>query len=408
MFGVVIMKNKYVLTTLTVIFGVAAMFLFTKVFSGSEDSKVLKVGFIYNADRATAYTINFFRAQTELEDVFGERVQVFAKYNVGESGEPCEKAIENLVAEGCRLIFAVSYGHGEAVKEAAERHPEIQFCHATGDLADKEPILPNYHTFMGTIHEGRYVCGIIAGMKLSELISKGKIKRNQAKVGYVGAFSYAEVISGYTAFFLGVRSIVPDAEMVVRYTNTWSNHVIEKKTAEELINEGCVIISQHSDTAGPAIACEEASVKRGRTVFHVGYNQSMTDVAPTTSLVSCRIDWNPYILGAAKAVLSGKSIEKVVKSPYKNNDAAAGFDRGWIEIVGLNRHILAPGTEEALEKTVRLFKGGNITVFQGNYWGVNPFDENDVWDLRKPFIECETRSAPGFCYVLKDVITVEE
>ena len=402
------MKNKYVLTALTVIFGVAVMFLFTKVFSADEDSKILKIGFVYNADRATAYTINFFRAQTELEDAFGDRVQVFAKYNVGESGGPCEKAIEDLAGEGCRLIFAVSYGHGETVKKKAAKYPEIQFCHATGDLADQEPVLPNYHTFMGTIHEGRYVCGIIAGMKLAELISKDKIKRNQAKVGYVGAFSYAEVISGYTAFFLGVRSIVPEAEMFVRYTNTWSNHVIEKKTAEELINEGCVIISQHSDTAGPAIACEEASVKRGKTVFHVGYNQSMTDVAPTTSLVSSRIDWNPYILGAAKAVLSGKSIEKVVKSPYKNNDAAAGFDRGWIEIVGLNRHILAPGTEEALEKTVRLFKGGNITVFQGNYWGVNPFDENDVWDLQKPFIECEKRSAPGFCYVLKDVITVEE
>ena len=239
-----------------------------------------------------------------------------------------------------------------------------------------------------------------------ELIASGKIKRSQAKVGYVGAFSYAEVISGYTAFFLGVRSIVPEAEMIVRYTNTWSNHVIEKKTAEKLIDEGCVIISQHSDTEGPAIACEEASVKRGKVVFSVGYNQSMTDVAPTTSLVSSRINWSPYILGATEAVLKGKKIESVVKSPYKTTDSAAGFDRGWIEIVGLNTHILADGTTTEMEKTIKQFKNGSLTVFKGNFVGVNPFDESDVWDLRTPFIECEKRSAPSFCYVLGDVIEV--
>lgn len=402
------MSNKYILTTLTAIFGVTMMFLFTKVFSGGEDSKLLKIGFIYNADTATAYTINFSRAQTELEDLFGDRIQVFAKYNIGESGGPCDKAIEDFVAKGCRLIFAVSYGHGESVKKMAEKYPAVHFCHATGDLADKEPVLPNYHTFMGTIHEGRYVCGIIAGLKLQELIAKGKIKRTQAKIGYVAAYSFAEVISGYTAFFLGVSSIVPEAQMIVRYTYTWSNHVIEKKTAEQLINEGCVIISQHSDTAGPAIACEEASVKRGKTVFHVGYNQSMTDVAPTTSLVSCRIDWSPYVTAATKAVLAGKNIEKTVKSPYKNNDASAGFNSGWIEIVGMNRHILAEGTAETVEKIIKQFKNGNITVFQGNYMGINPIDENNTWDLRKPFIECENRSAPSFDYVLRDVITVEE
>ena len=401
------MNNRYVLTILTVVVGVILMYFMTSWLSGGKKDEVLKVGFIYNSDMATAYSINFARAKTDLENEFGDRIQIFQKYNISETGEACEKAIEDLVGEGCRMIVAISYGHGSATKKMAEKYPSVEFCHATGDLADVEPVLPNYHTFMGTIHEGRYVCGIIAGMKLNELIASGKLKRNRAKVGYVGAFSYAEVISGYTAFFLGVRSVVPEAEMLVRYTETWSNHVIEKKTAEKLIDEGCVIISQHSDTSGPAIACEEASIKKGKTVFHVGYNQSMTDVAPTTSLVSCRIDWSPYILAAARAVMSGKKIERVVKSPYKTCDASAGFDKGWIEIVGLNRHILAPGTEEEIQKTIRLLKNDNITVFKGNYIGVNPFDEKDTWDLRKPFPECEKRSAPSFSYVLKDVITVE-
>lgn len=399
------MCNKYCWTTITTLFCILAMFAVKKLYSKDETSHVVKVGFLYNADTATAYTNNFARTQTELENYFGDRIKIYAKYNLGENEAECGQAIEYFISEGCQLIFAVSYGHGSIMKKMAEKYPDVHFCHATGDLASTEPVLPNYHAFMGRIHEGRYVCGIIAGMKIQELILQGKIKRSEVKIGYVGAFSYAEVISGYTAFFLGVRSIIPEAQMIVHYTGTWSNHVIEKKCAERLIDEGCVIISQHSDTAGPAIACEEASVKHGKTVFHVGYNQSMIDVAPTTSLVSCRINWTPYMQGAVQAVLDGKSIEKTVKSPYKGTDAAAGFDRNWIEIIGINRLILAEGTLEAAEKIENQFKRDGISVFQGNYTGVNPFDANDVWDLRNPFIECEKRSAPAFCYVLRDVIS---
>jgi basic membrane protein A len=131
----------------------------------------------------------------------------------------------------------------------------------------------------------------------------------------------------------------------------------------------------------------------------------MIDVAPTTSLVSCRINWTPYMTGAVQALLEGKKIEKVVKSPYRGTDAAAGFNRDWIEIIGINRLILAEGTMEAVEKAVNQFKSGSFTVFKGNYSGVNPFDPDDVWDLRNAYIECEKRSAPSFCYILRDVIT---
>ncbi|MBQ4379298.1 MAG: BMP family ABC transporter substrate-binding protein [Treponema sp.] len=403
------MRNRYFLTIITVIFGITAMFFATEFFSRKRQSESIKVGFMYLGDTATAYTNNFFRSQTELKDAFGDKVQIYSKYNINEGNpQSCETALQDLVDKGCKIIFTTSYGYGAVTKSMAKKHPEVQFCHATGYYDDYETPVPNYHTFMGRIHEGRYVSGIIAGMKLNELITNGKIKRNRAKAGYVGAFAYPEVISGYTAFFLGVRSIVPEAEMVVRYTNTWSNHILEKKCAEKLIDEGCVIISQHSDTSGPAIACEEASIKHHKTVFHIGYNQSMTDVAPTTSLASTRINWSPYIFGATEAVLKGKKIEAVVKSDYKTADSAKGFDKGWIEIAGLNRHILSPGTEEEIEKAIRQLKNNNLTVFKGNYTGVNPFDENDTWDLRTPFLECEKRSAPSFCYVLKDVITIEE
>ena len=399
------MSNKYVWTILTSAFCILIMFMSARIYAKKETKQTLKVGFIYNADTATAYTNNFSRTQTELEDYFGDRIKTYAKYNLGENEDECGQAIEYFIGQGCQLIFAVSYGHGPIMKKMAEKYPDVHFCHATGDLASTEPILPNYHAFMGRIHEGRYVCGIIAGMKIQELILQGKIKRSEVKIGYVGAFAYAEVISGFTAFFLGIRSIVPEAQMIVHYTNTWSNHIIEKKCAERLIDEGCVVISQHSDTMGPAIACEEASVKKGKTVFHVGYNQSMIDVAPTTSLVSCRINWTPYMMGAVEALLEGKSIEKVVKSPYRGTDAAAGFNRDWIEIIGINHLILAEGTMEAVDKVVNQFKSDGFTVFQGNYSGVNPFNPNDVWDLRNAYIECEKRSAPSFCYILRDVIT---
>ena len=399
--------NKYAVTALTVVAGVLLMLAGTARFFTGDDGAFIKVGFVYIGDTGTAYTNNFFRAQMELEDALGGRVQTVAKFNIADD-DSCERALQDLVDAGCNLIISTSYGFGEATKRCAAQNPAVQFCHATGDTANTAPLLPNFHNFMGTIYEGRYVSGVVAGMKLRELIDSGAVPPSAAKVGYVGAFPFAEVISGYTAFFLGVRSVVPHATMTVRYTDTWSNYVTEKRCAELLIADGCVIISQHSDTTGSAIACEEASVKRGKTVFHVGYNQSMTDVAPTTSLVSCRTNWSPYVIAAAQAVLKGKRIERVAKTALKGNDAAAGFDRQWVELIGLNQLIAADGTQAEVERLIRRFKSGSQTVFAGSYIGANPADSADVWDLRTPFRENAHRSAPSFCYVLKDVIEVKQ
>ena len=400
------MNNKYLVTALTAAIGVAAIFFGKKILFKDYSEKNVKVGFVYIGDAGTAYTNNFIRAQIELEEALGDKVTTAAKYNILESD--CDQAIYDLIEEKCDLIFTTSYGYSESAKRIAGEHPEVQFCQATGDTANVAPVLPNFHNFMGTIYEGRYASGVVAGMKLLDLISRKKLSRNDARVGYVAAFPFAEVISGYTAFFLGVRSVVSEAKMVVRYTDTWSNYVIEKKCAEKLIYEdGCVLISQHSDTTGPAIACEEASAKRGKTVFHVGYNQSMIDVAPTTSLVSCRINWAPYIIAASQAVLKNKPIESVAKTSVKGNDAGAGFDKGWIEMIGINQLISAPGAQLEMDKIIKQFKTGGLEVFKGNYIGENPFDPKDTWDLRKPFPENSERSAPSFGYVLRDVIEVK-
>ena len=399
------LKKKYFVTVLSSIFMTLIMCLILSFFNKDYSQKIVKVGFVYIGDSSTAYTNNFCRSQMELEDVFPNNVITVAKYNIPEGN--CEGAIRDLIFEGCDMIFGTSYGYGEVMKKMAAENPKIQFVQATCSDANVQPVLANYHNCMGRIYQGRYVAGLVAGMKLRELIEQDKLTPAEAKIGYVAAFPYAEVISGYTAFLLGVRSVVPEAVMVVRYTDTWSNTVIERRVAEILIDEGCVVISQHSDTTGPAAACETASTRYGKTVFHVAYNQSMTDVAPTTSLIATRINWTPYIISAVEAVIKGKKIESVVKGDVFGNDIAAGFEYGWCEMVGLNNLIAAEGTKEAIETTIRQFKNKNFLIFKGDYIGVNPFDENDTYDLRKPFVENENQSAPSFNYVLTEVITIE-
>ncbi|MGN0153630.1 MAG: BMP family ABC transporter substrate-binding protein, partial [Lachnospiraceae bacterium] len=369
-----------------------------------EADKTIKAGFVYVGDASTGYTNNFVKVQNAIEKNYDGRVETIPKFNVPE-GE-VEGALEELAEEGCELIFTSSYGYGEKTKEFAKEHPEIQFCQATCSNANEEPYLSNYHTFMGSIYQGRYISGVVAGMKLKELIEDGKITTEQAKAGYVGAYPYAEVISGYTAFFLGIRSVVPEATMTVKYTNTWGDYHLEKECAKELIEEGCVIISQHSDTAGPAVACEETD--RSQVVYYVSYNESMADVAPTTYLTGCKINWEPYMMQAVEAVLSDKEIEKYVKGNIHGNDAGAGFENGWVQMLNINEFVAAKGTKERVDALIREFEQDKIQVFQGDYTGVNPEDPSDVIDLREGYEENANGSAPTFYYVLKDVITVEE
>ncbi|MCR5418984.1 MAG: BMP family ABC transporter substrate-binding protein [Lachnospiraceae bacterium] len=365
--------------------------------------QVLRIGFVYDGDESTPYSANFIRAQREIENTYGDRVVCDVKSNVSEVEG--EQAIRDLAKDGCGLIFTTSYGFGEAAKKLAAEYPQIQFCQATCDNANTEPVLSNYHTFMGEIYEGRYIAGVVAGMKLRDLIDTGQIKAGEAKVGYVGAFPYAEVISGYTAFLLGVRSVAPEAVMYVKYTDSWSDYYKERKYADQLINEGCVIISQHSDTIGPAVACEETDVSH--PVFHVGYNQSMIDVAPTTALISTRINWDRYMLAAVNAVLSNKKIEDAVKGHKHGYDTGAGFEQEWVQMMDLNEHIAAPGTANMIKRLVSAFQSGTIEVFKGDYTGTNPSDPSDTIDLSAGYQENANASAPSFYYVLDDVIKVE-
>ena len=396
-------KRICIMTVLSAVLVITVVFALNYFAIGHKQEKTITAGFVYVGDTSTGYTNNFVKAADDIEKEFDGRVKTISKLNVPE--EQVEGALEELAEEKCDIIFTSSYGYGEKTKEFAQKHPEIQFCQATCSNANQEPKSGNYHTFMGSIYEGRYISGVVAGMKLKELIEEKKITEDQAKVGYVGAYPYAEVISGYTAFFLGIRSIVPQAVMTVKYTNTWGDYHLEKKCAEELISEGCVIISQHSDTAGPAVACEET--KRGENVFYVSYNESMRDLAPTTYLTGCRINWEPYMMQAVKAVLSDKDIEDCVRGNINGNDAGAGIEDDWVQMLEINEFTVAKGTEETVEKLIGEFKRNRVLVFQGNYTGRDPSDASDTIDLKDGYRENERSSAPTFHYVLDDVIRTQ-
>ena len=399
------MKRNEWISILVALLMVLAFILARSVIVGEDDSdRVVKIGFVYEGDESTPYSSNFIRAQRAVESAYGDRVKITMVCN--QSYNSAEKVIRSLAESGCELIFVNSVGYEEATKTVAGEFPEVQFCQAAGYTANEEPVLENFHTFMGEIYQGRYVSGVVAGMKLRELIDNRDITAAEARLGYVGAIPCAEVISGYTAFLLGVRSIVPQATMTVRYTNTWSSYELEKKAAEELLAEGCVILSQHSDTIGPAAVCEKAAEER--PVYIVGYNQSMMDVAPTSALVSCRINWSPYILSAVEAVFAGDDIERHVKGHIHGNDAGAGFSRDWVQMLELNEYIAAPGTRKVMEETISELKNGHIQVFKGDYTGVNYQDPADTIDLTDGFTENRDSSAPAFCYILNGVVTIRE
>jgi len=396
------MKMKHVLTVIIcLIVLVAGSFAFN-FWDRAADDGVLKVGFVYAEDESTPYTRNFVQASRLLAEEFGDKVEIMSKSNV--LSKDAEDPMLDLIRKGCRLLF-INLDTEIPVK-LAEEYPDVTFCHVSMPGISMEGKPANYHTFNGEIYQARYAAGIVAGMKLRELLDSGAILPQDAMVGYVAANDSAEVVSGYTAFLLGVRSVAPEAVMRVRETGTWSSYSLEKQRAKELIAEGCVIISQHTNTMAPAIACEEAA-QSGTRVYYVGYHQSMMDVAPSTALISLRSNWYPYIEGAVNAVLKHEVIEEYVSGNVHGRDMSAGFSDEWVQMLELNRYVAAPGTEEKLNNVIKSFKSGRIDVFKGNYTGVNVSDPNDTIDLRKGYTENADSSQPSFRYILKDYVILE-
>ena len=316
----------------------------TKTDAPAETATDFKVGFIMLHDENSTYDLNFINAAKAACEKLGVEYTLIT--NVPEGQECYDKAAE-LADAGCNIIFADSFGHEDYMIQAAKEFPDVQFCHSTGTKAHTEG-LDNYHNTFASIYEGRYLAGIAAGMKLNEMIDSGKITADQAKIGYVGAFTYAEVISGYTSFFLGARSVCPSASMEVTFTGSWYDETAEKEGANKLIADGCVLISQHADSMGAPTACETAGVP------NVSYNGSTESVGPNTYIVSSRIDWEPYYEYAITAAMNGDPID---------TDWTGTLATGSVVLTDLNANVAAEGTQEAIDAAKAELEAGTRQVF---------------------------------------------
>ena len=367
-----------------------------------KKTNTIKVGLICIGDENDqGYTYNFIRgkeAATEALAAKGINVEWVIKYNKGENDD-CTNANIECAEEGCQLIINNSYGHEPFMLKVAGKseYKDIQFIGCT-NCGSRSDGLENTHNAFANISEGRYLAGVAGGMKMQQMIDEGTITAEEAVIGYVAAFPFAEVVSGYTAFYQGAKSVCPSVTMKVKYVNSWSDAPQEAAAASALADEGCVLISQHSDNTTPATSAQDAGV------FHCGYNNDMTGVAPEASLISCRVDWTPYFVYAISAVANGESFDQ---------DWTAGYADGSVKLTELNTAIAAPGTEEALEKAEADLAGG-LHVFAGPLYGhpaQNP--DGEVWSIGEGefFPESDLSqegglSAPQFCYVI-DGITEE-
>ena len=315
-----------------------------------DDNKTqkVKVGFITLHDENSTYDLNFINAAKEACQTLGlvENEDYFIKKNVPE-GQECYNAAAELAEQGCNIIFADSFGHEPYMIQVAKENPDVQFCHSTGTRAHTEG-LANYHNAFASIYEGRYLAGIAAGMKLNAMIEAGDIKAEEAKMGYVGAFTYAEVVSGYTSFYLGAKSVCPTVTMDVTFTGSWYDETLEKEGAEKLIQGGCKLISQHADSLGAPTACENAGVP------NVSYNGSTQAACPNTYIISSRINWAPYYEYAIKAVMDGTAIDADWTGTLSTNS---------VVLTDLNTTVAAEGTAEAIAAATEKLEKGEIHVF---------------------------------------------
>jgi len=371
------------------------------------DMADIKVGFIFLHDENSTYDKNFIDAANAAKEALGlSDEQVIFKTNIPESSE-CYEAAADLADRGCNLVFADSFGHEQYIAQAAAEFPEVQFCHATGTTAHTAG-LDNFHNAFASIYEGRYLAGVAAGMKLNEMIANGEFTEEEAKMGYVGAYTYAEVISGYTSFYLGAKSVCPTVTMDVQFTGSWYDETAEKEAANTLISRGCKLISQHADSMGAPTACETAGVP------NVSYNGSTVAACPNTFIISSKVDWEPYFEYIVNCVANGEAIEA---------DWCAGFEEGSVALSEINEKAAAEGTAEALEEVKAKLISGEVHVFDTTTFTVDGKNmDSYMADVDTDadytpdtevisdgyFHESEMRSAPYFDLRIDGITTLNE
>lgn len=326
----------------------------------SLDLSNVKVGLICLHDTQSTYDKNFIDSMEEARIALGlPQDKVLVRTGIGENSA-CYDTAADMVAAGCNVIFADSFGHEDYMIQAARQFPNVQFHHATGTKAHTEQ-LSNYHNGFASIYEGRYLAGVVAGLKLKDM--KEKDPSVASKVGYIGAFTYAEVISGYTSWYLGVKSVVSDVEMDVTFTGSWYHETDEKNGALKLKEKGAVLISQHADSLGAPTACEQNGIP------NVSYNGSTEEAAPKTYLVNSRINWAPYFVKMVESVAGGEAM---------GYDTVGTRDDGSVLISDLGKKASTAETAAYVNNVKAQLKNGSLKVFDTSKFTVTVSADKNV------------------------------
>ncbi len=365
------------------------------MFAACSEEDTFKAGFIFLHDENSTYDKNFIDgAEAACKAAGLTEDQMVIRTNIPETND-CYVACQDLVDQGCDVIFADSFGHEDFMIQAAKEYPDVQFVHATGTKAHTEK-LDNFHNVFASIYEGRFLAGIAAGMKLNAMIDAGTITAEQAVMGYVGAFTYAEVISGYTSFYLGAKYVCPSVTMKVTFTGSWYDEAKEKTAAENLISKGCVLVSQHADSMGAPQACQAAGVP------NVSYNGSTLASCPDTFIVSSRIDWAPYMTYMLESCMNGTKLDY---------DWTGDISTKSVVLTDVNTAVAAPGTAEKIAEVKEQLVNGTLHVFDTARFTVNgvsltsyladvdtdaEFKGDKEVIVNGIFLESEYRSAPYF------------
>lgn len=367
----------------------------------------LKIGMVCIGNEDIGYdTAHLTGLRTAAENLGIPLDNITYKYDTPETAKAYDACVD-LADHGCQIVFTNSYNHEPHTIQAAGEFPEVTFVAMTGDKAATSG-LDNVKNAFNHTFESRYVSGVVAGMKLKELVDNDKLTEDNydadgnVKIGYVGAFPYAEVVSGYTAFFLGIRSIVENVHMDVRYTSSWSDEMLENEAAKTLLGSGCVIIGQHADTTGAPKAVQTAH-EAGQEVYCVGYNISMLEAAPDCALTSAGNDWSVYYTYALQCMIDGEDIA---------TDWSAGYAEGANYIFPRNEGVVAKGTEEKITEVQNAIIDGSLQVFDCSTFTVDGEHPTSAYpaydtdgdfepDTGEPiedgiFYESTLRSAPYF------------
>jgi len=424
------MKNFTKVLAIIAIVAVIASLGVAFIGCSSDEEYDLVVGAIMVGDRTEGYTQAHMdgidAAVKAVETKLNKKVNVIYKTKVGESSD-VTTAAEQTIAQGAKVVITNSYGHQYYITtDLLSQNKNVTFVSMTGDLAGKVYVddngnetdytsYTNWKNAFTQVYESRYVSGIVAGKKLAELDAAGKItdankENGKVKIGYVGAYPYAEVVSGFTSFFLGIQSVYPNVTMTVKYTNSWFNFDREKEVATALISDGCVIIGQHADSEGAPTACETAA-KANKVVYSVGYNVSMLQAAPNAALTSSTNNWEVYYEYLFTQILTGKEVVQIWSKGYSDN--AVG-----ITALG---NSCAEGTQAAVDAAIKGIKDGTIKVFDcakftkngqnltsyTGAWGMNGAECLKTENGITYFAESSLRSAPYFDIIIDGITTVD-